>query len=262
MQICDQLSTTPNTPIDAIKAAAARLSIGSGIETTDHAGRCSSCTMRDICMPPGLDAHAYEKIDAVICTSKRVMRGEALYRAGTPFTNLYAVRVGSMKTVTTLADGLEQITRFDLTGDALGFDGVYNDVHTCDAIALENSVVCIIPFPLLELLCREVRVMQRHVHKMMSGEIVRESGQMLMLSTMRAEQRVAAFLLSISQRMKVRGYSASEFNLRMTREELASYLGMKIETVSRSFSRLQREALIDVHGRLVHILDMDRLKAL
>jgi CRP/FNR family transcriptional regulator len=248
-------------PIAVIEAAAARTMKESGAVSTDQAVRCSNCSMRNICMPSGLDADAYAKLDAVICTSKRVRRGEALYRAGAPFQSIYAVRVGSFKTVVTHTDGREQVTGFDLAGEALGLDGVFTEHHTCDAIALEDSVVCIIPFHLLELLCREVRVMQRHVHKMMSGEIVRESGLMMLLGNMRADERVAAFLLNISQRMKARGYSPVEFNLRMTRDELGSYLGMKLETVSRTFSRFQREALIDARGRLVKILDVERLKA-
>ncbi len=249
------------TSIAAIHAASARVAREAGAEPTDQAVRCSNCSMRNICMPSGLDADAYAKLDAVICTSKRVRRGDALYRSGTAFNNIYAVRAGSFKTVVNHPDGREQVTRFDIAGEALGLDGVYTDQHTCDAIALEDSVVCIIPFHLLELLCREVRVMQRHVHKMMSGEIVRESGQMMLLGNMRADERVAAFLLNISQRMKARGYSSTEFNLRMSREELGSYLGMKLETVSRTFSRFHREALIDAHGRLVRILDIERLKA-
>lgn len=252
---------TDGTTIAAILAASARETREVGAEPTDQAVRCSNCSMRNICMPNGLDADAYAKLDAVICTSKRVRRGDALYRSGTPFNNIYAVRAGSFKTVVNHPDGREQVTRFDIAGEALGLDGVYTDQHTCDAIALEDSVVCIIPFHLLELLCREVRVMQRHVHKMMSGEIVRESGQMMLLGNMRADERVAAFLLNISQRMKARGYSSTEFNLRMSREELGSYLGMKLETVSRTFSRFQREALIAAQGRLVRILDMERLKA-
>lgn len=241
--------TVPGVPQDAPLVTA------SGV-------RCSNCAMRNICMPEGLDADAYAKLDAVICTSRRVHRGEALYRAGDAFHNLYAVRLGSFKTVVAHPDGREQVTRFDLAGEALGLDGVYTDEHTCDAIALEDSVVCIIPFHLLELLCREVRLLQRHVHKMMSGEIVRESGQMMLLGNMRADERVAAFLLNISQRMKQRGYSASEFQLRMSREELGSYLGMKLETVSRTLSRFQREALISAAGRRVRLLDIAGLKAI
>lgn len=216
--------------------------------------------MRNICIPSGLDAPTCEKLDAVISVTRRVARGEALFRAGDPFRELYAVRAGSFKTVVTHVDGRVQVTGFDIGGEALGLDGVYTERHTCEAIALEDSLVCVIPFHLLELLCREVKTMQRHVHKMMSGEIVRESGLMLMLGNMRAEERVAAFLLSLSRRMKARGFSASDFQLRMTREDLGSYLGMKIETVSRTFSKLHRQHVIDTHGRHVRILDMDALQ--
>jgi len=262
MKIFDKISSTLKTPVALINTAEAVAATESGVEATDQAVRCSNCEMRNICMPDGLDASAYAKIDAVICTSKRIAGGDTLYHAGTPFTNLYVVRVGALKTIATLPGDLEQITRFDVSGDALGFDGVYNGIHTSNTIALEDSVVCVIPFHLFELLCNEIPVLQRHLLKTMSGEIVRESRRMLMLSKLRAEQRVIIFLVALSQQMKERGYSPSELNLRMSRQELASYLGMKIETVSRSFSRIQCAAVIQIHGRFVRILDMDRLMAL
>jgi CRP/FNR family transcriptional regulator len=136
---------------------------------------------------------------------------------------------------------------------------VCSDEQNCDAIALEDSKVCVIPFDLLEDLCHDVKAMQQHVHRMMSGEIVRESGLMMMLGTMTAQQRVAAFLINLSSRMKIRGYSAAQFNLRMTREEIGSYLGLKLETVSRMFSKLQKAGVIDTNGKQVHILDSEKL---
>jgi CRP/FNR family transcriptional regulator, anaerobic regulatory protein len=223
---------------------------------------CSNCAVRNVCMPSGLTAADFARLDAVICTSRKIARGEALYRTGDPFQSIYAIKSGSFKTVVTLRDGREQITGFQIVGEPLGMDGVSSEQHTCDAVALEDSTLCIIPFRLLEGLCHDITLMQQHVHRLMSGEIVRESGLMMLLGSMCAQERVSAFLLNISQRLQVRRYSATEFNLRMTREEMGSYLGMKLETVSRMLSKFQKEKLIDVRGKLIRILDIDSLRRL
>ncbi|WP_243751147.1 helix-turn-helix domain-containing protein [Paraburkholderia sp. BL10I2N1] len=222
--------------------------------------RCSTCAMRAVCLPQGLSAFELQRLDSIICSSRMVRQGETLYRTSDAFQSIYAVHAGSFKTVVMHRDGREQVTGFQLAGDALGLDGVSTGRHTCNAIALEDSNVCIIPFSLLESLCREVKGVQQHVHRMMSGEIVRESVLMMLRGTMSAEQRVAAFLLNLSARLKARGYSSAEFNLRMTREEIGSYLGMKLETVSRMFSKFQREGLVDARGKQIHIIDPDGLE--
>lgn len=223
------------------------------------ATRCSSCTMRSICMPADLSAEDLSKLDAVICSTKTVKRGDTLYRAGDTFKSIYAIRAGSFKTVVMHRDGREHVTGFEIAGETLGLDGVCAGQHNCDAIALEDSVVCIIPFAQLEIICREVKSMQHHIYQLMSGEIVRESGQMMLLGTMSAEQRVATFLLNLSRRFKTRGFSAAELHLRMTREEIGCYLGMKLETVSRMFSKFQREQLVNANGKTVRIVDPERL---
>ncbi|CDY79161.1 transcriptional regulator, Crp/Fnr family [Caballeronia glathei] len=222
-------------------------------------GKCSSCAMKRICMPPDLSADELARLDSVVYTTRVVKRGETLYRTGDGFHSIYAVRAGCFKTVLMHRDGQEQVTGFQLAGDALGLDGVYSDRHDCDAVALEDSIVCIIPFDLLELLCREVKSIQHHVHRLMSGEIVRESGLMMLLGTMTAEQRVAAFLLNLSSRLKARGYSPDEFVLRMTREEIGSYLGLKLETVSRTLSKFRKAGVLRTHGKEIRIADHARL---
>jgi CRP/FNR family transcriptional regulator len=224
------------------------------------AARCSTCAMRAVCMPQGLSPLDLQRLDAIICSTRMVRQAEALYRAGDAFQSIYAVHAGSFKTVVMHRDGREQVTGFHLAGDALGLDGVSTGHHSFDAVAIEDSNVCIIPFHLLESLCREVKGIQQHVHRMMSSEIVRESVLMMLLGTMSAEQRVAAFLLNLSARLKARGYSSAEFNLRMTREEIGSYLGMKLETVSRMFSKFQRDGLVDARGKQIRILDPEGLE--
>jgi CRP/FNR family transcriptional regulator, anaerobic regulatory protein len=221
--------------------------------------RCSTCPMRSLCMPSGLTAAELERIEALICPSRTIRHGESLYRAGDSFQSLYVVRAGSFKTIVMHRDGHEQVTGFHLPGDALGLDGVCSDQHSCDAIAIEDSKACNIPFHLLEAICREMKVLQQHVHRLLGNEIVRESKIMMLLGTMSADQRLAAFLLNLSDRLKARGYSPAEFNLRMTREEIGSYLGMKLETVSRMFSKFQKDGLVDTRGKQISILDIEGL---
>ncbi|OUL96499.1 helix-turn-helix domain-containing protein [Paraburkholderia hospita] len=233
-----------------------------GSVTRDAFVRYSGCAMGAVCKRQDVRPPEFASGSSVICATRTVKQGATLYRAGDPFHSIYTVCAGSFKTVLMHRDGVGQITGFHLEGETLGFDGVFAEQHTCDAIALEDSLVCIIPFDLLELLCREVKAMQHHVHRMMSGEIVRESGLMMLLGMMTAEQRVAAFLISLSQRLNARGYSAAEFNLRMTRDEIGSYLGLKLETVSRMLSKLQKEGLVDTRGKRIRILDLDALTRL
>jgi CRP/FNR family transcriptional regulator len=221
--------------------------------------RCSACSLHAICMPAQLTGAELDRLDAIVGSTRLVRRGETLYRTGDAFKSIYAVRTGCFKTVVAHRDGQQQVTGFHIAGEPLGLDGVCSDEQNCDAIALEDSKVCVIPFDLLQELCHDIKAVQQHVHRMMSGEIVRESGLMMMLGTMTAEQRVATFLINLSSRMKARGYSAAEFNLRMTREEIGSYLGLKLETVSRMFSKLQKERIVDTNGKQIRIIDSERL---
>nr|WP_244222856.1 helix-turn-helix domain-containing protein [Cupriavidus lacunae] len=223
--------------------------------------RCATCMMRSICMAASLEASEVARLDNVVQSWRSVRQGERLYRAGDPFRSIYAVRVGSFKTVVAPARGKETISGFFMAGDSLGMDGICLETHNCDAIALEDSVVCVIPFHLLEALCREIKPLQRQLHKMLSAEIVRESRQMMLLGSTSAEQRVAAFLLSVSARYRERGYSATSFVLRMTREDIGSFLGVTLETVSRTLSKFQQEGLLTVQGKSIELLNLDALDA-
>ncbi len=200
-----------------------------------------------------------ERIDSITSSMRMVKNGTSLYRENDPFRNIYTVYAGSFKTIVMRHDGHQQVTGFHLVGDTLGFDGIYNTHHNWTAVAIEDSNVRITPFHLLERLCCEVTTIQKHMHRLMSSEIARESQMMLLLGTMPADQRLATFLLSMSARLNIRGYSPVEFNLRMTRGEIGSYLGMQLETVSRMFSRLQLDGLIITHGKDIRILDLDGL---
>jgi CRP/FNR family transcriptional regulator, anaerobic regulatory protein len=218
---------------------------------------CGACNLREICLPCGLAGSAQEMLDDIVYTRKRVKRGEVLYRAGSGFESLYAIRSGFFKSRVVLEDGRDQVTGFHMAGEILGMDGIGTEIHTADLIALEDSEVCVIPYGRLE-----EPGMQRQLHKVMSRELVRDQGVMMLLGTMRAEERLAAFLLNLSQRFLARGYSHSEFHLRMTRDEIGSYLGLSLETVSRLFSRFQDETLITVQQKHICILDIPGLKSM
>jgi CRP/FNR family transcriptional regulator len=221
---------------------------------------CASCNLRELCMPVGMSNEQLERLDAIIATRRAVPRGEALFRAGEGFTALYAVRTGFFKTCVSSEDGRDQVTGFQMAGELIGLDGIGTDHHTCDAVALEDSQVCVIPYHQLEDLSRELSDLQRHFHRIMSREIVRDHGVMLLLGSMRAEERLAAFLLNLTQRLRARGFSGSSLILRMTREEIGSYLGLKLETVSRAFSRFQDEGILSVKQRQIEVLEAEALQ--
>ncbi|HOI51108.1 fumarate/nitrate reduction transcriptional regulator Fnr [Azonexus caeni] len=223
---------------------------------------CSNCNLRELCLPFGLSLDELERLDDLISTRRRIKRGDHLYRAGESFDSIYAIRSGFFKTDVLLEDGRDQVTGFQMAGELLGLDGISTEHHTCNAIALEDSEICAIPFNRLESLSREIHNLQHHFHKVMSREIVRDHGVMMLLGTMRAEERLAAFLLNLSQRFTARGFSHAEFYLRMTREEIGSYLGLKLETVSRAFSKFQEEGYIAVQQKHIRILNVSGLKAL
>ena len=221
---------------------------------------CSSCNLRELCMPIGLQPAELQRIDDIVAIRRKVQRRETLFHAGERFTSLYAIRTGVFKTRVTAEDGRDQVTGFQMAGEIIGLDGVVNDRHTCDAVALEDSEVCVMPFDRIEELSREITALQRHVHKIMSREIVREHGVMLLLGGMRAEERLAAFLLNLVQRLHARGFSSSELVLRMTREEIGSYLGLKLETVSRTLSKFVEDGIVEVQQRHIRIVSQDALK--
>ncbi len=221
---------------------------------------CSNCNLRELCMPMGLSESELDRIDDVVASRRKVKRGDTLFRSGDKFTSLFAIRTGFFKTCIASEDGRDQVTGFQMAGEVMGLDGIVHDHHTCDAVALEDAEVCVMPFDRIEELSREVNALQRHVHKIMSREIVRENGVMMLLGSMRAEERLAAFLLNLVQRLHARGFSQSELVLRMTREEIGSYLGLKLETVSRTFSKFVEDGIVEVKQRHVRILNSDSLK--
>jgi len=223
---------------------------------------CSSCNLRELCLPNRISEEDLARVEQIVFARRRVRRGESLFKAGDVFNALYAVRSGFLKTTVLNDDGREQVTGFNMSGELLGLDGIGGGVHEGNAVALDDCEVCVLPFGLIEELGREIPAIQRNLHGVLSREIARDHGVMMLLGSMRAEERLAAFLMNLSKRFTARGYSPSDFHLRMTREEIGSYLGLKLETVSRLFSRFQSDRLIEVQQKHVRILDSIGLKAL
>lgn len=223
---------------------------------------CSRCNQRELCLPAGLGPVRIRQLDTVIGSRLRINRGQHLYRSGDSFSAIYVVTSGFFKTVVFTENGQDQVIGFQMAGEILGMDGIHNELHSCNAVALEYSEVCLIPFADLERLSSELPTLQHRLHKIMSNEIVRDQRAIMLLGTMRAEERLAAFLLNLSHRLAARGYSPHDFHLRMSRTEIGSYLGLTQETVSREFSRLQEEGVISKQNRHICILDMPALKKL
>ena len=224
---------------------------------------CSSCNLREICLPLGLTRPELEQISArLIAGRRKVPTGDNLYRAGDPFDSLYAVWTGFFKTCVNSKGGREQVTGFQMAGELVGLDGIAERRHEVNAVAIEDSQVCVIPFAQLESLAAEMPTLQHQFHRMLSGEIVRNQGVMLLLGSMYAEERLAAFLLNLMHRLRARGFSPSSVYLRMSREEIGSYLGLKVETVSRTFSKLQAGGLLEVRKRQIEITDAAALQAI
>ncbi|CAJ0779565.1 Transcriptional activator protein Anr [Ralstonia condita] len=224
--------------------------------------QCANCVMHWACLTNAVPSAQRTHLERMVHTWRKVGKGEALFRAGDTFHSIYAIRSGSFKTVVSHPNGSNHVTGFQFPGETLGLDGIAADQHTCDAIALEDSTVCSMPFHCVEDLCQDIRPLQHRLHQLLAEEIVRESGLMLLLAGLTAEARVATFLLNLSARMQARGYSPSSFTLRMTRDEIGSYLGMQLETVSRALSRFQREGWLTVEGKRIELLDPDALGAL
>ncbi|MGY2201442.1 fumarate/nitrate reduction transcriptional regulator Fnr [Pseudomonas gingeri] len=223
---------------------------------------CASCSVLELCLPLGLNETEVKRLDDMIVQRIRIKKGSTLYRQGDPLLALYAVRQGFFKTTLTSEDGREQVTGFQMTGEMLGMDAISDDHHACNAVALEDSEVCPIHFSQLERLSRDLPSLQHNLNKLMSREIVRDHSLLLMMGNMNSDERLAAFFLNLSQRLAIRGYSPFNFILRMRREEIGSYLGLRLETISRGIAKLRELKLVNVDAREVKILDMHGLKSL
>jgi len=218
--------------------------------------------LSEICLPIGMQHGDVAKLDELVKERIRVPKGSALFRLGDKTEAVYGIRSGSLKTQLEDSSGQIQITGFLLPGEIIGMDGLLDNTHVSHAIALEDSEVCVIRIDELDQLSHHLPVLQYQLRRLMSKEISRSHHLVMALGALRSEQRLAAFLINLSQRLATLGYSSTEFILRMSREEIGNYLGLTLETVSRLFSRFARDGLIRVHQREVHILDMPGLQVL
>ena len=223
---------------------------------------CNECSLYQLCLPQSIDGPELERLDNIIERKKPLKRGEYLFQVGSTFDAIYVVRSGSLKTYSPTVDGQEQVTGFHLPGELLGLDAIGTGHHPCVAKALESTSVCEIPFENLEQLTRELPNLQHQLLRLMSKEIFDDQELMLLLGKKTAEARLSAFLLSISLRFKQRGFSSSEFYLSMSRNDIANYLGLAVETVSRMFTRFQEEGIITAERKHIVINDSDTLREL
>ncbi len=190
---------------------------------------------------------------------RKIRNGEMLFRQREPFLYLYAVQSGSFKSTLALADGCEQVSGFHMTGELLGLDGVAEGRHASSATATEDSEISTLSYTHLTELCALAGGIQGNLMRLISREILRGNSHLLLLGSLNSAQRLAAFLMNQSQRLSARGYSALEFHLKMTRGEIGSYLGMTLETVSRTFTELHQQRLIRVERRHIVISNLDGL---
>jgi CRP/FNR family transcriptional regulator, anaerobic regulatory protein len=220
------------------------------------AAACAACQGDDPCLPCSLTASG-DAAGLPLLARRRVRRGEALFRDGDPCRSVYVVRSGTFKSVLTGPDGHEQVTGFQLAGDLLGLDGLAHGRYASAAIALEDSEAVVLPYARASL--SHVGDLHELLPRLLGRELVRKQKLAVLLACMSAEQRLASFLLNLSRRLQVRGYSATGFHLRMSRAEIGSYLGLTLETVSRTLSALQERGLLRVSGRHVELVDRPAL---
>lgn len=225
-------------------------------------GKCGQCAYRSLCLPLGLSERDLARVESAIGCRRRLLRGDALFRSGQAFSNLFAVRFGHFMTCRSDPRGERYITGFQMAGDLLGMDAIGNDEHASTAIALEDSEVCEIPYARLQRLMAEIPEMMEHFHRTMSQEILRDQSAIRFFGILRADERMASLMLNLSARYAMRGFSPRRFQLRMSRDDMARYLGLKLETVSRLLARFREIGLIRLERRELEILDMRQLEAL
>lgn len=223
---------------------------------------CQECSIAQLCIPYSLNETELDRLDRIIERKKPIQKGEELFAAGEPMRCLYAIRSGTIKTYTITEQGDEQITGFQLAGDLVGFDAINRGIHPSFAQALETSMVCEIPYEVLDDLSSAMPKLRHQMMRLMSNEICGDQNMILLLSKKNAEERLAAFIFGLSNRFAQRGFSPREFRLTMTRGDIGNYLGLTVETISRLLGRFQKSELINVKGKYITIVNHDQLSEL
>lgn len=207
----------------------------------------------------GLPRHDMQRLERLIKPGGPVLEGDHLFRIGDPLRVLYAVRGGFFKTYVVEQSGREQVLGFHLPGELIGLDAIWPQKHQCNAVALNTASVCELPYTQLTDLSRQVPGLQNSMLRLLSKELALSHS---LAGDFTAEERIAGFLTSLSSRMKVRGYSETHLTLSMSRRDLANYLRLATETVSRVFSRFEKEKLVSVNRREVTLRDPGKLATL
>lgn len=229
---------------------------------TPHQAHCKECSLAPLCLPLSLNLEDMDALDHIVKRGRPLKKGEFLFRQGDAFSSVFAVRAGALKTFTLSDGGEEQITGFHLPSELVGLSGVDTDQYPVSAQALETTSVCEIPFERLDELSVQLPQLRRQLMRVMSREIRDDQQMMLLLSKKTADERIATFLVNLSARFRARGFSANQFRLAMSRNEVGNYLGLAVETVSRVFTRFQQNGLLNAEGKEVQILDPIELCAL
>jgi len=220
---------------------------------------CQNCSISELCLPFSLNDKELDTLDNIIDRKRPIHKGEQIFQDGDTMQALYAIRSGTFKTFTVNEQGEEQITGFHLAGDLLGFDAIANSEHPSFAKALETSMVCEIPYNTLDTLSNTMPKLKKQILRMMSSEIRSDQDMLTLLNRKNAEQRLATFISSLASRYHARGLSSTDFRLTMTRSDIGNYIGLTVETISRLLNRFQKNELIAVEGKLITILDIDKL---
>ncbi|WP_300731511.1 fumarate/nitrate reduction transcriptional regulator Fnr [Pseudomonas sp.] len=224
--------------------------------------QCKDCSLAPLCLPLSLNLEDMDALDEIVKRGRPLKKGEFLFRQGDKFGSVYAVRSGALKTFSLSGAGEEQITGFHLPSELVGLSGMDTESYPVSAQALETTPVCEIPFERLDELSVQLPQLRRQLMRIMSREIRDDQQMMLLLSKKTADERIATFLVNLSARFRARGFSANQYRLSMSRNEIGNYLGLAVETVSRVFTRLQADGLITAEGKEVHIIDPIKLCAL
>ena len=223
---------------------------------------CSNCNLQELCLPRGLNAENMEKLDHVVKGSRPIHKGQHVFRSDDKFQAFYAVRSGSIKVYNLNESGEEQIIGFYFPGEILGFDAVENHMHSCSAVSLETTTVCSIPYEKINEISSEIPELQDQIFRLMSRELSKENKLLLTINKRSAEERLATFIVSLSTRFKNLGYSAKEYNLPMSRQDIGNYLGLTIETVSRLFTKFQKNGLIKIDKKAIRLEDLATLRSI
>ena len=223
---------------------------------------CSQCSLRQLCLPAGIASAELSQLEEIVKRRRTVQPGERLFRPGDAMHAVFVARDGAFKTITTSEDGDEQIMGFHLPGELMGLDGLGSGSHRCEAVALTSANVCEVPFDELSQVAAHLPSLQQQLMRVIGQCVDRDQDHMELLAKRQANERIALFLHGMGERLHHIGMSGTDIRLPMSREDIARFLGLALETVSRGFSRLQDDGIITVLGRRVQILDGDELERL